>query len=270
MDSPSFDSDTAVRRLDDLEFEAEIADDRWWTTGGPHGGFLATVLLRSLTQALDDPDRPPRSLTVHYTGAPRQGALSIRVTIEKKGRTSATLAARATQGDRLVALALAAFSSAFPGEDFSTARMPEVPPADAVEAPPMHSAPNFTKNFEYRYCIGAAPFTSAEETVSGGWLRLREPRVLDLALAATYADAWTPAIFPRMTGFMAVPTLDLTVHFRESLPLEGAKPEDFVLAVARTRVVHDGVLDEDTDIWSADGRLLVQSRQLAALIPPPG
>jgi len=36
--------------------------------------------------------------------------------------------------------------------------------------------------------------------------------------------------------------------------------------VFRTRVVHEGFLEEDGEIWSRDGRLLAQSRQLAILV----
>ena len=91
--------------------------------------------------------------------------------------------------------------------------------------------------------------------------------MLDYPLAATYADAWIPAIFTRMKTFAVVPTIDLTVHFREPLPLDGASAEDFVLAAFQTRVARNGLFEEDGEIWSADGRLLVQSRQLAALLP---
>jgi acyl-CoA thioesterase len=272
MDSHPFDADTAVRRVGELEFEAEIANDRWWVVRGPNGGFVAAIILRALTEALGDPERPPRSMTVHYPGAPTMGKLSIQVAIEKAGRTSTTLSARATQEGRLVALVLAVFSSAFPGEDFSTARMPDAPPPDAVQPPPggLPGAPNFTNNFEFRFAVGPLPFTASEEALSGGWLRMREPRVLDHLGAAMYADAWIPAIFTRLTGFAVVPTLDLTVHFREPLPLAGAAPDDFVLAVFQTRVARDGLFEEDGEIWSPDGRLLVQSRQLAALLTPPG
>ena len=270
MDSHPFDIDTAVRRVGELEFEAEIANDRWWVVRGPNGGFVAAILLRALTEALGDPDRPPRSLTVHYPGAPQRGPLAIAVTIERVGRTSAFLSCRATQDGRVVALALAAFSGPFPGEDFSTARMPQVPPADQVRGSgPPEGAPNFAHNFEFRFALGPRPFSQGEEALAGGWLRLREPRMLDHLGAATYSDAWIPAIFSRLDRFAAVPTIDLTVHFREPLPLEGGRPEDFVLGSFQTRVARQGMLEEDGEIWSADGRLLVQSRQLAAFIPLP-
>jgi len=39
-----------------------------------------------------------------------------------------------------------------------------------------------------------------------------------------------------------------------------------VLAVFRTRLAQDGLRDEEGELWSGDGRLLVQSRQLSMLL----
>jgi acyl-CoA thioesterase len=262
-----FDADTAVRRTGDGEFEAEIADERWWVARGPHGGFVAAILLRAMAETLGDPDRPPRSFTVHYPGAPRMGRLAIAVTVERAGRSAAYLSARATQDGAPFALALAAFSAPFPGDDFQTARMPDVPPPEQVEPIALPGAPAFTHNFEYRFALGGTPFQAVEEAASGGWLRIREPRALDAPLAAVYADAWPPAIFWRLRGFAIVPTIDLTVHFREPLPPAGLDADDHVFASFDSKRAHDGLWEENGELWSRDGRLLVQSRQLAAFIP---
>jgi acyl-CoA thioesterase len=50
----------------------------------------------------------------------------------------------------------------------------------------------------------------------------------------------------------------------------GARPEDYVLASFRTNVVAEGFLEEDGEIWTREGVLLAQSRQLAAVLPAPG
>jgi acyl-CoA thioesterase len=259
----AFEHDTAVRRTGEGTFEADIPDQRWWVARGPHGGFVAAIVVNALTAALDDPGRPIRSLTIHYPAAPEVGSLQIAVHEERVGRTAAYLSARVEQGGKVVALALAAFSSAFPGPSFQTATMPDVPAPEEIEPTNLQGAPVFTHNFEYRFAIGGAPFQEAEHTTTGGWLRLSEPRPLDGAIAACYTDAWPPAVFWRLSNFAIVPTIDLTVHFRE-LP-DGY--DDFVLATFDSRREHDGMWDENGELWSRDGRLLVQSRQLAAHIP---
>jgi acyl-CoA thioesterase len=143
--------------------------------------------------------------------------------------------------------------------------MPEVAPPEEVEPGTLPGAPLFTENFEYRFAFDGPPFQEGEYASTGGWLRLRDGEPLDAALAAAYTDAWPPAVFWRLPTFAIVPTLDLTVHFRE-LP---AGYDDFVLATFDSRREHDGLWEENGELWSRDGRLLVQSRQLAAHIPLP-
>ena len=99
----------ATTALSDGRFMATVA--RGWRAGrGPHGGYLAAMLLRALVETVDDPGRTPRSLTIHYTRAPEPGEVEIEVTVERAGRSLTTLSARMLQGGRTTALALAAFS----------------------------------------------------------------------------------------------------------------------------------------------------------------
>jgi hypothetical protein len=126
-------------------------------------------------------------------------------------------------------------------------------------------APPFARQLEYRHCIGPAPLSGAQEALTGGWLRFRDGRPLDLPRAALLMDAWWPAAWSRLRAVPRTPTIDLTLHFRE-VPAPSPDP---VLAVFRTRLAQDGLMDEEGELWSGDGRLLVQSRQLSMLIAPP-
>jgi acyl-CoA thioesterase len=61
------------------------------------------------------------------------------------------------------------------------------------------------------------------------------------------------------------PTLDLTIHVRRPLPRADMTPEDHVLARFSSRLAVGGVWEEDGELWSPSGELLVQSRQLALI-----
>ena len=136
-----FDRDTAVRRVEggaddgaqaagEALFAADIASG-WRAGRGPHGGYLAAMLLRALTAAVDDPERTPRSLTIHYTRAPEPGPIEIRMTVERAGRSLSTLSARMEQAGRTTALALAAFSVPWRAPEANELPMPELAPPDA-------------------------------------------------------------------------------------------------------------------------------------------
>src|SRR5829696_8485377 len=112
-----FDDETAVRPLGHERFTATMAES-WWVHRGPNGGYLAAVILRALSAAVDDTERSPRSLTVHYTNPAGEGDVEITTRLERLGRSMTTSSARVEQDGRLIALALAAYSAPRTGIEF--------------------------------------------------------------------------------------------------------------------------------------------------------
>ena len=270
MGTTEFDRATAVTALGDGAHRADSSPD-WSAPRGPNGGYLAAIVLRAMQAELADPARPARSLTLHYLRPPRDGELRIDVTIERSGRRLSTLSARVSQEGRLCVLALAAFSEGFDRSVSFAARMPDVSPWEAiVPFPPFPGLPAIAQRIEMRPALGAPPFSGAAEALTGGWLRLREPRALDEVALALYADAWLPALFPTLTSAVGVPTIDLTIHFRAPEAAAIADPQAPVLGVFRSTDAAEGLIEEDGELWSPDGVLLAQSRQLALLVPVGG
>ena len=225
---------------------------------GPNGGYLAAIVVRAL--GAEVADRPLRSLTVHYMRAPEAGEAQVKVGIERAGRSVTFAGARFEQGGVPFATAQAVLAVDRTGFSLAASPPPRVASPDEIEAiPDSDQAPPFARNFDFRPALGAAPFSGADEALTGGWLRLREPRALDAATLVALCDSWYPAVFATTEAPLAVPTLDLTVHLRAPLP----RPEDWVLGRYRTRLARDGFLDEDATLWSREGDLLAQSRQLA-------
>lgn len=262
-----FDRDTAIQPVGAAApgiYEGHI-DRGWWVVRGPNGGYVAALLLRALSAEVPA-ERAARSLTVHFTAPPDEGLVRIETRVERIGRSLSTVSGRLVQGDRLLALALAAFSLPRPRPGFDHARMPEAAPPDACS--PFPGTIPLHERYESRWAVGAPPGGGAEEASSGGWIRLAEPRPVDALLIAAYTDAWPPAVFSRASSREAigpVPTVDLTIHFRRALPLAVARPDDWCLAAFRSRLAADGFLEEDGEIWSRNGLLLAQSRQLAVI-----
>jgi acyl-CoA thioesterase len=268
-----FDEDTAVEAIGAATFVAH-ASTAWSVGRGPNGGFLAALILRALTQTVDNEDRPPRTLTVQYLAPAGESALLIATAVERASASTTMLSARVTQGERTLALALATFATAGESPDFSEARMPDVPPPEepasaerSIQTTAYGPFPAFTQNYMYRPAIGDLPYSGSPHARVGGWLRLAEPRQADALAVAAYTDAWFPAVLPRLTQPAVVPTIDLTIHFRTRLPLPDARPEDFYLGVFASRMADEGYCVEDGEIWSRSGRLIAESRQLAQVHP---
>ena len=104
----------------------------------------------------------------------------------------------------------------------------------------------------------------------GGWLGLAEPRPIDAISLTFFSDALFSPPYTRLSERATTPTVDLTVHFRASMPrLPHADPRELCLARFSTGVVHEGFFEEDGVIWAADGTVLAQSRQLGIVMPLP-
>lgn len=270
MSDTRFDRDTAVRALGDGVYEARV-DRGWWIAVGPNGGYVAAILTRALQAAVGDPERTPRSLTVHYVSPAREGAARITTQVERAGRNLSTLSGRMEQDGRLIVTALAAFARARPSPEFADLRMPEVPPPEALPrmAVDADRAPSLRAQLDSRLVFGEPMRATQTRAQAGGWLRLVEPRLLDFPQLAMFTDAWPPAVAQhralagRPPGGM--PTVDLTIHFRSELPAD-ARPDDFYLAVFRAQTLNAGFVEEDGEIWTRGGRLLAHSRQLAMVI----
>ncbi len=266
----AFDAATAVEPAADGRWTAEV-DAGWFAPAGPNGGYLASIVLRAMQAAAGDPARHPRSLTLHYLRAPAAGPVEVAVTVERAGRSLSTLSARMEQAGRPCVVALAAFSAAFETVADYALPAPAAPPPEGISpVPPMPGMPPIFERLETRPAIGPVPFSGADEARSGGWLRLAEPRPADALAVATYVDAWWPAPFTRLTTPVAAPTVDLTIHFRCALPRPGADPAAPVLGLFTSRHSAEGFFEEDGELWSPDGVLLAQSRQLALLRPGRG
>ena len=262
-----FDRDTAVALEEVSEserlFAAEVSSD-WRAGRGPHGGYLAAILLRALIETIADPARSPRSLTIHYARAPKPGLVSIRTVLEREGRSLSTLSARLEQDGALIALVLAAFSVPWSAPELSDLPLPQVEPAEASrDAGTLraHGAPPFTSHLVLQPRIGSFPFTGSEQPMEiGGWLGLAEPRPIDALSLAFFSDA----LFSPATS----PTVDLTIHFRASLPrVTDRDPDELCFARFSTGLLHEGFFEEDGVIWALDGTVLAQSRQLAIMMP---
>ena len=246
----NFERDTAV----------EARGDGRWVAGGPNGGYLGAIFVRALSADSGLGDRPLRSITLHYLGRPSEGPAELQVEADRHGRSVSFLRARLVQEGRLLTSAAAVFADDRDGFELDQLDAPAVTaPADTPGLPDAPDGPPFSHQFDYRPALGPPTFGGGDEALTGGWLRLRDARALDAAALVAFTDCWFPAVFAMRTEPLAVPTLELTVHLRGRLPRE----HDWALGRYRTRLARHGLLEEASEIFSREGELLAEGRQLA-------
>ena len=262
-----FEADSAVAASGPGRWSGECTDE-WSAPPGPNGGYLAAIVLRAMQEAVGaDGSRPARSLTLHYLRPTRPGPLEVIAEVAREGRSLTTVTARLEQEGVPKLLALGAFAGDFASPIAYAPDPPDVAPAELNVAPADAPLPPIAKRFAMAPVIGPPVFSGADEALVGGWIAFaggEGPSRLDAPALALLTDAWLPAPFARLTEIAPAPTIDLTVHFRAP-EVEAEGP---VLGVWRSRALHGGYFEEDGELWSADGTLLAQSRQLALLRAP--
>jgi acyl-CoA thioesterase len=262
-----FDTDTALTPLGPGLYRGRI-DRGWWIVNGPNGGYVAAILLRALQLEVNDKERAPRSLTLHYLRPPAEGPVDVAVAIERSGRTLTTATVRLLQDGRLLAIGIGAFAKSRSGFTFADRSMPSMPaPATCERFKDKYpSLVELQQRYDSRWALGEPLGSGSGRALIGGWIRFEEPRVPDALGVAAFTDALPPAVFTRSderSHIGPVPTIDLTIHFRAALPLPSATKEEHCAAIFSSSTLHEGFLEEDGEIWSKDGVLLAQSRQLA-------
>jgi acyl-CoA thioesterase len=281
-----FDADTAVAPVphpqgtgapDQLVFQGALSPE-WQAMRGPHGGYLAAILLRALIATEVEPQRAPRSLTIHYARAAAPGPVLIRTVLERRGRSLSTLSARMEQDGAVIALALAAFSLPWTAPEVSELPMPQVDAPDAgletsadiAASIERGLAPRFLRKLIVQRRVGGPLLGGSEGPMEvGAWLGLRErTRPLDSLALAMLSDVGAPPPLLRLREPASASTVDLTIHFRTRLPRDGqGDPAELCFGRLRTRLIHEGFFEDDGVVWAADGTVLAQSRQLALLMP---
>lgn len=259
------DADTALRQAGDGAWEGRLAEG-WDTPRGPLGGYVMAILMRGLEEAVADPGRQARSVTMHFLRPPHAGPVTVRARVERAGRTTTSVTGRLEQDGKLIGLAIAAHSTPWKSPTIDDSAMPDVGPPPSRDADdegfPPGSAPPFAGRMSMHHRFGAPPFSGADHGEVGGWIGLREERPIDSLAVAVIADAWYPAPWPRLKTLAPAPTIDLTVHFRAPLPLG----DGLLLGRFHCDLVRDGFFDESGELWAPDGTLVAQSRQLGLLL----
>ncbi len=263
-----FRDDTALQRLDEPDAYEATLTDRWWIVTGPNGGLLAALLLRAVEDQVRSrrPELWPRILTVQFLSGPLQGPVRIETAIDKDGRRVCFASAVMTQGDRVICQAKVTLAASMGDEfDLSDHVMLSVPPpADCSVLDPADTYGNARKRWQRREV--PAPPAGAMAGTTAGWMRLEPPVPVDAAVLALMCDNLPPSLRaniadPELAERTHTTTIEMTVYFRRPDP--GLSPTDECLVVLRSASVVDGLHQEEGEVWSADGRLLATSRQLA-------
>jgi len=258
----AFSEATAVRAAGDVRFEVDLHPD--WSVGGrPNGGYLLSIMGRAAVEASGKPH--PLAISAHFLAPPSGGPGEVSTELMREGRRVSALRATLRQeGTALVDALITVGELAERSEPLhQNGPMPQVTRIeDCLEAKGV--APGATKVGLHEFVdlrIDPASVGWADGKPGGnmeirGWCRLRDGTEPDPLVLLQMGDAFPPVTFD-LGMFGWVPTIELTTYVR-------AQPAPGWLACSMSaRLLAEGWIDEDAELWDSEGHLVAQARQLA-------
>jgi len=259
-----FARDTAVRRDGDRWLASIVPG--WDVLGNANGGYMMAILGRAAIATSERTDVITLSAEFHSPG--RAGEVVVETSELRSGRqfTATRLALRSS--DKLVMSATVQTGelATFEGPTRVLGARSEIPPPhECIAVEPTDTfPPPFSGQVEVRAHPADIPMISDDPTelMIRGWFRLRDDEPMDSLAAVLACDSSAPTIFNSKLDVGWTPTVQMTINVRRR------PPTDWLFMDTRSRFVTDGMIETDCELWTPDGELIAQSRQLA-LVPNP-
>lgn len=250
-------------------FDADL-DPQWSVSTRLHGGYLLAVLGRAAGRTAPSAHPHLTSITGAFLAAPEPGPAQVMVEVLRSGRSVTHLRARLLQNGAPCVEALISQGRLTEADAWWSGLEPVKLPAEADCVLVPRAAPGagfevpLMDVVEQRLDPSATGFAVGDPSGRGviaGWQRLADGSAWDPLSVLVALDPVPPVSYDLgVRGW--VPTLSLTAYVRR-LPAAGP----LRVRLAATEVGGDR-MDEVAHAWDADGRLVAQATQIAAIRLP--
>lgn len=254
-----FDDDIAVTPGDDGRYTGVISSN-WSINEVPNGGYLMALMANAMLQAGRMAATP--IVTANFLRRSAPGEATIAIERMSQSRQFERFEALLQQGGEEKIRAFGTFAD--DKNECILERYQAKPPdiADLSQCVPIPELPGFTiyRHLDIRLdpaCTGWFEGRLSDRSEMKGWIRFRDSRHFDVPSILLAADAFPPAVLSSQGMVAWVPTLECSVSFRN------VPSTDWLKCIFRTRYITCGLLEEDGEIWDADGNLVAISRQIA-------
>ena len=230
------------------------------------GGVSAAMLLAAAQQKVSHEFRL-LSMSTNFIGPLlSETAFNIEIEVLRQGKNSCQILARAIQHDQTCVMAQICFakhrSSDLSVDNQEICQLKPVNPSFVI---PYHSglSPEFFQHIDLSPQQGAMPFTGADTSHLGGWMKFKiAPNKFSVPHVLALTDAWPPTMLQMFKQAAPASSMSWYIEFLTEPQLDCTQWLGFE---AITHHSSDGYAIEDAKIWSESGELLALSRQTVAI-----
>ena len=238
-----------------------------WCQGRTAFGGLSAALLYQAIRGKVNNDRRLLSLSTNFVGPLLADTpFSLYVEVLREGKNSTQVLAKAIQNEQVAVIVQACFAK-------NRESAINVPVSKSLGLSPVNERytlpyikgqmPEFFQHVDLCPQQGAMPFTGADTSHLGGWMRLKHtPETITEAHVIALTDAWPPTLLQMFKQPGPASSMSWYLEFVQSPNLT---PGEWLGFEAITHHSKDGYGLEDGCIWSQSGELIALTRQTVAV-----
>lgn len=255
-----FDQDLSLSQLSSASVSADVTD-RWSINGNPNGGYLMALMAGAMRERSEKPLLT--ICTASYLARCLPGKADIMMKQIGVSKSFDRWQAKLVQNGREIVRAMGTFMDGGEGGEAETRyekTAPDLAPRDVcVQIPPM-GAYTLYSQMNVRLDPRSAGWfenTLVHASEHRGWIRFENDRPWDAPAILLAADSFPPPVFASQGMIAWVPTIEFSVNIR------GIPKTRWLKCLFRTHFIHNGILEEDGEIWDENDELVAISRQIA-------
>ena len=250
-------------------------DFNWWASDGPTGGYLISLAIEAATDAGEAPYTRGRGLDLWIVGGAGAETYEAALVTAQTESSSDTAIVFQQNNTPFAIVSLRGAPSERESSVTSSEPPDALPPQAYDEMVWQQPSPPVTSQFSYRpvVSLGGASLSSHWDLV---WIRPTSSDAFRYG-AAGVVDSWYPANFMRAvreflrgaTSVLHEPSATelLTVQTRIVQPRQTLARDEHVLLATRLIAERSRHYDEQFEIWSETGSLLLEGRIIRKAAP---
>ena len=251
----------AKRNTATMQFPAS-----WCQGRTAFGGLSAALLYQAMRQQISS-DRRLLSISTNFVGPLLADTdFSMAVDILREGKNSTQVLAKAVQNNQVSVVVQACFAKARDSAiHVPVSKKMTLKPVEPRHTLPFQSntMPAFFQHIDLCPQQGAMPFSAADSSHLGGWMKLKHATdTINEAHIIALTDAWPPTLLQMFKQPAPASSMSWYLEFVQAPQLAS---DEWLGFEAMTHHCKDGYGLEDGSIWSQAGELLALTRQTVAL-----
>lgn len=242
------------------------ASEDWMQGRTMFGGFVSALAVVAMRDTLGI-DIPLRALQTNFVGPIAQGAVVYRTRLLRQGKSVSQVQCEIYSQDQLAGIVVGVFGAAresvLPAHAPARVPLPKSP-EDAVALPFIPKiTPNFIQHIDFRWALGAFPYTCTPGCDTGIYMKLKESNLSNEVIVVMLSDGPPTPVLGHFKGPVMASSVSWSLEL-PPLPEESLNDGWFQIDM-HGEASSQGYVNQSAKLWTPSGQLASLGYQVVAV-----